>query len=82
VNIRDKVVKGLGSTLADPISEKFNFRSTSDIINAATNDQLPDRIIINTHPQRWSDNPVLWTKELFWQNVKNVGKYFLIRLRS
>jgi hypothetical protein len=26
------------------------------------------------HPQRWTDNRVLWMKEFVWQNVKNVVK--------
>jgi hypothetical protein len=81
-NLRDKVIAGFGSTTGKPLSEKFNFRSTSDIIRAILNNELPDQIIINTHPQRWTDKPVPWMKELGWQNVKNVGKYFLIRLRD
>ncbi|MGA2408339.1 MAG: hypothetical protein ABSF81_16530 [Bacteroidales bacterium] len=81
-NLRDKVVAGFGSTIGNPLSEKFNFRSTSDIIQAAINNQLPDQIIINTHPQRWTDKSVPWVRELVWQNVKNVGKYFLVKLRD
>jgi hypothetical protein len=34
------------------------------------------------HPQRWTDDMVPWIKELVWQNVKNVGKYFLVRVRA
>jgi hypothetical protein len=37
--------------------------------------------MITTHPQRWTDRPVPWVKELVWQNVKNVGKYFLVKLK-
>ncbi len=48
-----------------------SFHSTFDIINAIENNQLPDQIMINTHPQRWTNNPFLWTKELVWQNMKN-----------
>jgi hypothetical protein len=81
-NLRDKVFAGFGSTSGNPLSEKFNFRSTFDIIRAILKNELPDQIIINAHPQRWTDKPVPWVKELVWQNVKNVGKYFLVRLRS
>ena len=81
-NLRDKVVAGFGSTTGNPLSEKFNFRSTSDIIRAAINNQLHDHIIINSHPQRWTDRPGPWIRELVWQNVKNVGKYFLVKLRE
>ena len=41
---------------------------------------LPDRIMIMVHPQRWSDSFLPWAKELFWQNVKNqVKKYVVLR---
>lgn len=26
--------------------------------------RLPDKIMINTHPQRWADRPLPWIKEL------------------
>jgi len=55
----------------------FKFRSTADIIRAAERGELPDKIMMTFHPQRWTDKPVLWVKELIWQNVKNMGKYFL-----
>ncbi len=50
------------------------FHSTWDIIEAVETGLLPDKIMINTHPQRWTDNPVAWMKELVWQNFKNVIK--------
>ena len=50
--------------------------STFDIIEALEKDLLPDQIMINTHPQRWTNNPFMWTKELVWQNMKNVIKRF------
>jgi hypothetical protein len=34
------------------------------------------------HPQRWTDSALPWAKELVWQNVKNAGKYFLIKVRN
>jgi len=56
-----------------------SFHSTSDIIKAANEGKLPDKIMMTFHPQRWTDKPVPWVKELVWQNVKNIGKYFLVR---
>jgi len=35
--------------------------------------------MITVHPQRWSDQLWPWVKELVWQNVKNVFKYFVVR---
>ena len=73
VNIRDK---------AEGNPAPFQkFHSTSDIIKAANQGLLPDKIMITFHPQRWTDKPVLWVKELVWQNVKNVGKYLIIKTR-
>ena len=59
----------------------LRFRSTRDIIEAAEKGLLPDKIMLNVHPQRWMDNPLEWTKELVWQNVKNVIKrYFYVKM--
>jgi hypothetical protein len=65
-----------------PLSKKYSFHSTLDIINACKEDKLPDQIMMNFHPQRWSDNPVKWTQELVWQNMKNVVKAGIVRLRT
>jgi hypothetical protein len=61
---------------------RFKFRSTRDIIRSAEKGELPDKMIMTFHPQRWTDKPIPWVKELIWQNVKNVGKYFLVKLRE
>jgi len=58
------------------------FHSTFNIIRAAEEGRLPDKIMMTFHPQRWTDKPAPWMKELVWQNVKNVGKYFLVIVRS
>lgn len=58
------------------------FRTTSDIIKAASEGHLPDQIMITFHPQRWSDKPLPWLKELLWQSVKNVGKRILIQVKK
>ena len=57
-------------------------RHTWDIIEAAEKGLLPDRVMINAHPQRWTDNPVEWAKELVWQNLKNVVKRAMLELRD
>lgn len=82
-NIRDKAQ---GSELrAQGKSNRLPFtksHTTYDIIKAAEQRELPDKIMMTFHPQRWTDASVLWTKELVWQNVKNVGKYFIIKSRG
>ena len=90
----------------------LRFRSTFDIIEAAENGLLPDKVIpvksapekqqtqmfhrvnfavtivnftgrvIATHPQRWTDNQVEWTKELIWQNTKNILKRWMVTRRQ
>ncbi len=60
----------------------FIFHSTLDIIKAAQEGRLPDKIMMTFHPQRWSDKPVPWMKELVWQNVKNVGKWAIVKVNS
>lgn len=59
--IRDKVVSPF----------QFNFRSTFDLIEAVQKNQLPNKLMINTHPQRWNSNFFFWTRELVMQNLKN-----------
>jgi len=40
---------------------------------------LPDKIMLNTHPQRWDDRAWPWVRELVAQNVKNIIKGWMIR---
>ena len=60
-----------------PLSDAYSFSSTQDIIRACENGELPNQIMFNFHPQRWTDNPLLWTQELILQNTKNVAKRLL-----
>ena len=56
------------------------YHATNDIIHAAEQDSLPPRIMITTHPQRWTDRPLAWLKELLVQNAKNIIKrLFLVK---
>ena len=50
------------------------YHSTNDIIHAAEQGSLPPCIMITTHPQRWTDRPLAWLKELIVQNAKNIIK--------
>ena len=60
---------------------KYKFKSTFDIIEVAERGELSNKIMITFHPQRWTDRPIPWVRELVWQNVKNAGKYFLVKIR-
>ena len=72
VSVRDRVVSG-------GAFEGLRFRHTSEIIDAVLRDELPSRIMINVHPQRWSGSFVPWFRELVWQNVKNQVKRLLVK---
>ena len=58
------------------------YHSTSDIIRAIDKDMFPAKAAVNLHPERWNDNLFEWTKELVLQNVQNVVKWGLIRVRK
>ena len=71
-SVRDKVVS--------PFTQSYH--STTDIINAANSGTLPLQIMITTHPQRWTNNPLEWILEWCMQNVKNVLKAIIVKKQS
>ena len=76
-SVRDKV----------PQQENWNkeglvFHSTNDIIQAANQGKLPDKIMMTFHPQRWHDSSLPWLSELILQNAKNVVKRMLVNRRK
>ena len=58
------------------------YHATDDIIRAAEQGSLPARIMITTHPQRWTDKRLAWLKELLVQNLKNIIKRLIIKLKG
>jgi hypothetical protein len=68
------------SSKGKDISSKFKggswarYHSTFDIIEAVEGGRFPERVMMTFHPQRWTDSPVEWMRELVWQNFKNVIK--------
>ncbi|HOX77100.1 MAG TPA: hypothetical protein PLW31_03595 [Bacteroidales bacterium] len=61
---------------------ELKFHSTRDIIAAANAGLLPDRIMFTFHPQRWTDRPLPWLKELVMQNAKNIAKRIILSSKS
>ena len=55
------------------------YHNTDDIINALMDDKFPMRVMLTTHPQRWTNRYVAWITELVLQNVKNEVKKRLVR---
>jgi hypothetical protein len=77
-----KARRDLSLSLSVPQSLSLSsqrFHSTFDIIKAAEEGKLPDKIMMTFHPQRWTDKLGPWVRELVWQNVKNAVKYFIVK---
>ena len=68
-SVRDKVDSGFS----------FSFHDTDDIVQAFQKSKLPDQIMLNIHPQRWTNSYVLWTQEYVLQNIKNRIKRFIVK---
>ena len=58
-----------------------SYHSTKEIINAIKSGTFPQKTMITTHPQRWTNNPILWSKELISQNLKNQVKAIIVKIR-
>jgi hypothetical protein len=72
-NIRDVVTN---SNISLDVSTTF------DLIEAFEKGLTPDVVILNCHPARWNNNPIIWTYRFFLQKAKNVAKKQLKNLRS
>jgi hypothetical protein len=72
-----------GASIRDRVDSGFDIRvkSTGHLMELAREGRLPDKIMINTHLQRWEDRRLPWIKELVWQNMKNVVKKGLMQSR-
>ena len=70
VSVRDKVQNVKFSMF------NVQLKSTKDIIENV--DSLPDKIMINVHPERWNDNLIPWLNQFVLQNIKNVVKRFIV----
>lgn len=77
VSVRDKI-----PVYQDKWSKKgWQFHSTNDIIKAVDSGQFPSKVLITTHPQRWTDSRWAWIKEYVTQTAKNQVKRVLIRIK-
>ncbi len=77
VSLRDKIEEYQEGWTA----QGWSFHSTDDIIKALQGNRLPGQLMVTTHPQRWNKFGFAWIKELLVQNVKNVVKAAIIRLK-
>lgn len=77
VSVRDKVMEGKKITNQSFIKRKYH--TTNEIILDLKHNNFPPQVMFTFHPQRWINNPLLWTKELITQNLKNQIKRFMVK---
>ena len=61
------------------VEESLKIHSTYDLINWLKTMPANKKIMITTHPQRWTDKPVDWLMELLFQSFKNSIKKHLVK---
>lgn len=71
-NVRDKAINR---------NKKSNVRvhTTEELARFLTNNSVVQSVMINTHPQRWTDNKIGWVKELIIQRMKNLIKSWIVK---
>ena len=57
VSVRDKIPQQ-----DEWVKKGWVFHSTDDIISAANENRLPNKIMMTFHPQRWTDSFITWVK--------------------
>lgn len=56
-----------------------NIHSTNDLISAVEMGEFPNKVMITTHPQRWTNNSYSWCVEFLNQSFKNLLKLLLVK---
>ena len=77
MSVRDKAMASNPVTNPDFLNRSHH--ATSDIIKALETGSFPNRVMLTLHPQRWTDNKLLWTKEFIAQNLKNQVKRWMVK---
>jgi hypothetical protein len=75
--VRDKAYAAINNQI-----KLKDVKTTFDLIKMAEQGRLPNKMMFNTHPQRWTNNVLLWLKELGMQNLKNVIKRIIVLRNS
>ncbi|HNQ43147.1 MAG TPA: hypothetical protein PKI59_01905 [Candidatus Cloacimonadota bacterium] len=70
------------ASIRDKVDRKFEIevKSTEHFIELIRKGQMPQQMMINTHPQRWNDEWIPWVVELVGQSAKNVVKRYALRV--
>lgn len=74
---------GHDMSIRDKVQRYFdlNFHATEEIINAIKTGNFPNSVMFNFHPQRWLDEYPLWLKEKYTQQIKNLVKFWMLKLK-
>jgi hypothetical protein len=75
VSLRDKVP----GYQDEWVCQGLVYHSTDDVLNAIENKTLPRKIMMTTHPQRWTDRQGEWLLETMMQSTKNIVKGIMVR---
>ena len=69
------------ASIRDKVNSPFEIevKSTQHFIELIKAGKMPEKMMINTHPQRWNDEVVPWVVELVSQTVKNRIKKIVSR---
>lgn len=70
VSVRDKIPQYQDQWTAQGLV----YHHTWDVIHAIKEGRFPQQVMITTHPQRWTDKPLAWGKEMIMQTLKNIIK--------
>lgn len=57
------------------------YHTTNDILKALEEDSFPKRLMMTTHPQRWTDDVGQWMKERMVQSAKNTVKGIMVHYK-
>lgn len=61
------------------VEKGWVYHTTDDIVGAVEAGRFPERLMMTTHPQRWTDAKDAWLMEAGMQSVKNVVKRIMVR---
>ncbi|MBP6334917.1 MAG: hypothetical protein KA444_05540 [Bacteroidia bacterium] len=75
---------GRGYSVRDKVNSNFDVsvKSTFELIEKLNADLIPAQVMQNIHPQRWTDDVMPWYKELVLQNLKNVVKGVVSKMKK
>lgn len=77
VSVRDKIPQ-----YQDEWRRKgWTWHTTAQLMEAVEQGRTPARMMLTTHPQRWTNDKRLWAKEFISQKVKNLAKRMMLMMK-